>query len=71
MAEDYRLTENQIVPMDHKRAVQGERLTYDTSLPMDEQPEKVFNINTGFTTVVETPSYGLVRERSYKVTPDE
>lgn len=68
---EFQMTENQIVPMDHKRAVTGERFQYDTSLPMDEQPEEMFNIKTGFTTEVVKPSYGIIRERSYKVTSTE
>lgn len=63
---DYQMNETQSVPMDHKRAVAGERFEYRHDLPMDEQPEKVFNINTGFTTETVVPSYGLVREKTWK-----
>lgn len=59
---DYGMNETQSTPMDAKRAATGERLGYRHDLPMDEQPDKRFNINTGFTTETVSPSYGLVRE---------
>lgn len=68
MAE-FQLDENQNQPMDWKR--RGERFEYDTTKPLDEQPNPAYNIETGFTTQVVEPSYGLVRERSYKLLPEE
>lgn len=61
MAE-FQLNENQSVPMDHKRSLEGERFEYRADLPLDEQPEEVFNIKTGFTTEVVRPTYGVVRD---------
>ena len=68
---EFRMTENQSLPMDHKRAVKGERLEYKEDLPLDKQPNPAFNIKTGLITEVVKPTYGLVRDRDYKWTPDE
>ena len=66
MAEDFQMKETQSVPMDHKRAVEGERLTYEHDKPLDEQSDKRFNIKTGFTTETVVPTYGLVREKTWR-----
>ncbi len=54
--------ENVRQPMDWKR-----RTEYDAVLTPEEADERF--IHEGFTTVVEKPSYGLVRNGDYLVNP--